>query len=67
MYLFFGDWDLVLASIILVQGNVANKLVVLVDNKIIGTSEKFTKETQGYLPAFLATMAISNTIKNRCT
>jgi hypothetical protein len=67
MYRIFGDWDLVLASIILVQEMLPKQLVVLVDNKIIGTSEKFTKETQGYLPAFLATMYISNTIRNRCT
>ena len=59
MYKIFGDWDLVLASYNTGPGNVS---------KAIRRSGGFTnywnirpylhKETQGYLPAFLATMYI---------
>jgi len=59
MYKIFGDWDLVLASYNSGPGNVAKAI------RRSGGQQNFwnirknlPKETQGYLPAFLATMYI---------
>lgn len=59
MYRIFGDWDLVLASYNSGPGNVAKAI------RRSGGQQNFwnirrnlPKETQGYLPAFLATMYI---------
>lgn len=59
MYKIFGDWDLVLASYNSGPGNVAKAI------RRSGGQENFwnirrnlPKETQGYVPAFLATMYI---------
>lgn len=59
MYTIFGDWDLVLASYNSGPGNVAKAI------RRSGGQQNFwnirnnlPKETQGYLPAFLATMYI---------
>lgn len=59
MYRIFGDWDLVLASYNSGPGNVAKAI------RRSGGQENFwniraklPKETQGYVPAFLATMYI---------
>ena len=59
MYRIFGDWDLVLASYNSGPGNVAKAI------RRSGGKENYwnirknlPKETQGYLPAFLATMYI---------
>ncbi len=59
MYKIFGDWDLVLASYNSGPGNVL-KAIRRSDGKknYWNIRHNLPKETQGYLPAFLATMYI---------
>lgn len=59
MYAIFGDWDLVLASYNSGPGNVA-KAIRRSDGQqnYWNIRKKLPKETQGYVPAFLATMYI---------
>ncbi|MBN8640913.1 MAG: LysM peptidoglycan-binding domain-containing protein [Flavobacteriales bacterium] len=59
MYKMFGDWDLVLASYNSGPGNVAKAIRRSGGKQNFWNIKKFLpKETQGYLPAFLATMYI---------
>ncbi|MFZ4670669.1 MAG: LysM peptidoglycan-binding domain-containing protein [Flavobacterium sp.] len=59
MYKIFGDWDLVLASYNSGPGNVAKAIRRSGGKQNYWNIRKFLpKETQGYLPAFLATMYI---------
>jgi membrane-bound lytic murein transglycosylase D len=59
MYKMFGDWDLVLASYNSGPGNVAKAIRRSGGRQNFWNIKKFLpKETQGYLPAFLATMYI---------
>jgi len=59
MYAIFGDWDLVLASYNSGPGNVAKAIRRSGGKQNYWNIRKFLpKETQGYLPAFLATMYI---------
>jgi len=59
MYRMFGDWDLVLASYNSGPGNVAKAIRRSGGKQNFWNIKKFLpKETQGYLPAFLATMYI---------
>lgn len=59
MYNMFGDWDLVLASYNSGPGNVAKAIRRSGGKQNFWNIKKFLpKETQGYLPAFLATMYI---------
>ncbi len=59
MYGIFGDWDLVLASYNTGPGNVAKAIRRSGGLTNYWNIRKFMhKETQGYLPAFLATMYI---------
>ena len=59
MYKIFGDWDLVLASYNSGPGNVAKAIRRSGGQQNFWNIKKFLpKETQGYLPAFLATMYI---------
>jgi membrane-bound lytic murein transglycosylase D len=59
MYRIFGDWDLVLASYNSGPGNVAKAIRRSGGQQTFWTIRKFLpKETQGYVPAFLATMYI---------
>ncbi|WP_347067198.1 LysM peptidoglycan-binding domain-containing protein [Flavobacterium sp. WV_118_3] len=59
MYGIFGDWDLVLASYNTGPGNVAKAIRRSGGMTNYWNIRKFMhKETQGYLPAFLATMYI---------
>jgi len=57
MYRIFGDWDLVLASYNSGPGNVAKAIRRSGGQQTFWNIRKFLpKETQGYVPAFLATM-----------
>lgn len=59
MYKMFGDWDLVLASYNSGPGNVAKAIRRSGGKQNFWNIKKYLpKETQGYLPAFLATMYI---------
>lgn len=59
MYKIFGDWDLVLASYNSGPGNVAKAIRRSGGHQNYWNIRKnLPKETQGYLPAFLATMYI---------
>ena len=59
MYAIFGDWDLVLASYNSGPGNVAKAIRRSGGKQNYWNIRKYLpKETQGYLPAFLATMYI---------
>ncbi len=59
MYNIFGDWDLVLASYNSGPGNVAKAIRRSGGQQNYWNIRKYLpKETQGYLPAFLATMYI---------
>ncbi|WP_395066679.1 LysM peptidoglycan-binding domain-containing protein [Flavobacterium sp.] len=59
MYKIFGDWDLVLASYNSGPGNVAKAIRRSGGQQNYWNIRKnLPKETQGYLPAFLATMYI---------
>lgn len=59
MYKIFGDWDLVLASYNSGPGNVAKAIRRSGGQQNYWNIKKFLpKETQGYVPAFLATMYI---------
>lgn len=59
MYKIFGDWDLVLASYNSGPGNVAKAIRRSGGRQNFWNIKKYLpKETQGYLPAFLATMYI---------
>ena len=59
MYRIFGDWDLVLASYNSGPGNVAKAIRRSGGQQTFWTIRKYLpKETQGYVPAFLATMYI---------
>jgi len=59
MYKIFGDWDLVLASYNSGPGNVAKAIRRSGGKQNYWNIRKnLPKETQGYLPAFLATMYI---------
>ena len=59
MYAIFGDWDLVLASYNSGPGNVAKAIRRSGGKQNYWNIRKnLPKETQGYLPAFLATMYI---------
>ena len=59
MYRIFGDWDLVLASYNSGPGNVAKAIRRSGGKQNYWNIRKYLpKETQGYLPAFLATMYI---------
>jgi membrane-bound lytic murein transglycosylase D len=59
MYRIFGDWDLVLASYNSGPGNVAKAIRRSGGQQTFWTIRKhLPKETQGYVPAFLATMYI---------
>ena len=59
MYRIFGDWDLVLASYNSGPGNVAKAIRRSGGQQNYWNIRKnLPKETQGYLPAFLATMYI---------
>ena len=59
MYKIFGDWDLVLASYNSGPGNVAKAIRRSNGQQNYWNIRKnLPKETQGYLPAFLATMYI---------
>jgi membrane-bound lytic murein transglycosylase D len=59
MYKIFGDWDLVLASYNSGPGNVAKAIRRSGGQQNFWNIKKYLpKETQGYLPAFLATMYI---------
>ncbi|MCL6462211.1 MAG: LysM peptidoglycan-binding domain-containing protein [Flavobacterium micromati] len=59
MYKMFGDWDLVLASYNSGPGNVAKAIRRSGGQKNYWNIRKnLPKETQGYVPAFLATMYI---------
>ena len=59
MYAIFGDWDLVLASYNSGPGNVAKAIRRSGGQQNYWNIRKYLpKETQGYLPAFLATMYI---------
>jgi membrane-bound lytic murein transglycosylase D len=59
MYKMFGDWDLVLASYNSGPGNVAKAIRRSGGRQNFWNIKKYLpKETQGYLPAFLATMYI---------
>ncbi len=59
MYTIFGDWDLVLASYNSGPGNVAKAIRRSGGQQNYWNIRKnLPKETQGYLPAFLATMYI---------
>jgi membrane-bound lytic murein transglycosylase D len=59
MYKIFGDWDLVLASYNSGPGNVTKAIRRSNGNQNFWNIRKFLpKETQGYVPAFLATMYI---------
>lgn len=59
MYKIFGDWDLVLASYNSGPGNVAKAIRRSGGNQNFWNIRKhLPKETQGYVPAFLATMYI---------
>jgi membrane-bound lytic murein transglycosylase D len=59
MYTIFGDWDLVLASYNSGPGNVAKAIRRSGGQQNYWNIRKYLpKETQGYLPAFLATMYI---------
>ncbi len=59
MYKIFGDWDLVLASYNSGPGNVAKAIRRSGGKQNYWNIRKYLpKETQGYLPAFLATMYI---------
>lgn len=59
MYKIFGDWDLVLASYNSGPGNVAKAIRRSGGQQNYWNIRKYLpKETQGYLPAFLATMYI---------
>ncbi len=59
MYKIFGDWDLVLASYNSGPGNVAKAIRRSGGKQNFWNIKKhLPKETQGYLPAFLATMYI---------
>ncbi len=59
LYNIFGDWDLVLASYNAGPGNV-NKAIRRSGNRknYWNIRPKLPKETQGYVPAFLATMYV---------
>ena len=59
MYKIFGDWDLVLASYNSGPGNVAKAIRRSGGKQNFWNIRKYLpKETQGYVPAFLATMYI---------
>jgi membrane-bound lytic murein transglycosylase D len=59
MYKIFGDWDLVLASYNSGPGNVAKAIRRSAGQQNYWNIRKnLPKETQGYVPAFLATMYI---------
>ena len=59
MYKIFGDWDLVLASYNSGPGNVAKAIRRSGGQQNFWNIRKFLpQETQGYVPAFLATMYI---------
>ena len=59
MYKIFGDWDLVLASYNSGPGNVSKAIRRSGGKQNYWNIRKYLpKETQGYLPAFLATMYI---------
>ena len=59
MYKMFGDWDLVLASYNSGPGNVAKAIRRSGGRQNFWNIKKYLpRETQGYLPAFLATMYI---------
>jgi membrane-bound lytic murein transglycosylase D len=59
MYKIFGDWDLVLASYNSGPGNVAKAIRRSGGQQNYWNIKKYLpKETQGYVPAFLATMYI---------
>lgn len=59
MYAIFGDWDLVLASYNSGPGNVAKAIRRSGGQQNFWNIKKhLPKETQGYVPAFLATMYI---------
>ncbi len=59
MYKMFGDWDLVLASYNSGPGNVAKAIRRSGGQQNFWNIKKYLpRETQGYLPAFLATMYI---------
>jgi membrane-bound lytic murein transglycosylase D len=59
MFRIFGDWDLVLASYNSGPGNVAKAIRRSGGQQTFWTIRKYLpKETQGYVPAFLATMYI---------
>lgn len=59
MYAIFGDWDLVLASYNTGPGNVAKAIRRSGGKQNYWNIRPFLhKETQGYVPAFLATMYI---------
>ncbi|MBL7886331.1 MAG: LysM peptidoglycan-binding domain-containing protein [Flavobacterium sp.] len=59
MYKMFGDWDLVLASYNSGPGNVAKAIRRSGGKQNFWNIKKYLpRETQGYLPAFLATMYI---------
>ncbi len=59
MYKIFGDWDLVLASYNSGPGNVTKAIRRSNGHQSFWNIRKFLpKETQGYVPAFLATMYI---------
>lgn len=59
MYKIFGDWDLVLASYNSGPGNVAKAIRRSGGQQNFWNIKQYLpKETQGYLPAFLATMYI---------
>ncbi|MBS1535385.1 MAG: LysM peptidoglycan-binding domain-containing protein [Bacteroidetes bacterium] len=59
MYKIFGDWDLVLASYNSGPGNVAKAIRRSGGHQNFWNIRKFLpQETQGYVPAFLATMYI---------
>ena len=59
MYKIFGDWDLVLASYNSGPGNVAKAIRRSAGQQNFWNIRKhLPKETQGYVPAFLATMYI---------
>ncbi len=59
MYKIFGDWDLVLASYNSGPGNVTKAIRRSAGQQSFwNIRKKLPKETQGYVPAFLATMYI---------
>jgi membrane-bound lytic murein transglycosylase D len=59
MYKIFGDWDLVLAAYNSGAGNVSKAIRRSGGQKNFWNIKKYLpKETQGYVPAFLATMYI---------